>query len=132
MNNIFLLAIVLLMTSCVERSIQVESDPPGAMVILDEVKSGFTPITIPFSHYGVRKIRIEKLGYQKKTLIEDIERPWYETTGISIFADVFWPFTIEDVHAYKVKLEPLKEEGSRGLIERAQEARQKIEGAKTR
>lgn len=130
MKKLFLIPFFFLLTACVERSIQVDSTPRGAMVVLDEVKMGYTPITIPFSHYGVRKIRVEKPGYVKKTLIADIQKPWYENPGIDFFADVLWPFVIEDNHFFKLDLKPLTEDNARGLMERANEAREILEKRK--
>jgi len=119
-----------MLPACVERSIQVDSTPRGAMVVLDEVKMGYTPITIPFSHYGVRKIRVEKPGFVKKTVVADIPKPWYETPFVDFVTDVLWPFTIEDNHFFDLELKPLAEDNAHGLRERANEAREILEEAK--
>ena len=108
MKWIGLLFVMLILSGCVERSLQIDSEPRGALVLLDEVKAGVTPLTIPFSHYGVREIRLEKRGFQKMTAIREVEQPWYQDHVISFFFDVLWPFKIEDKHRFSFKLNPVR------------------------
>jgi hypothetical protein len=121
--KVVVIVALIFMTACVRRSIQIDSTPRGALVVMDEVKVGYTPLTIPFSHYGVRKIRIEKMGYVKKTLIKEIIRPWYEAPFMGFVSDVLWPWTIEDIHPIQVTLQLLDARDDEGLMERAMEAR---------
>jgi len=116
------------LTSCVQRSIQIDSMPRVALVVLDEVKMGYTPLTIPFSHYGVREIRLEKPGFAKLNVVKNIKKPWYETPILAFFVDVLWPFVIEDVHPFQFTLESLSEEKEKGLLDRADEARSVLKG----
>ena len=82
---------MLMLTGCVDRSLEFDSKPRSALVMLDGVKLGYTPLTLPFSHYGTRKIQFEKKGYVKKVVIKEIEKPWYQYYIIEFFADVIWP-----------------------------------------
>ncbi|MEK7483390.1 MAG: PEGA domain-containing protein [Planctomycetota bacterium] len=50
----------LLLTSCVERRIDIQSTPNDAEVYLDGVYQGKTPVSIPFDFYGTREVRLRK------------------------------------------------------------------------
>ncbi len=50
------------LTGCVERLITVRSQPPGALVHLNDEEIGRTPVTVPFKFYGVYDVRLEHEG----------------------------------------------------------------------
>ncbi len=56
------IAIPLLCTGCIERLITVSSQPPGALVYLNDEEVGRTPVTVPFRFYGVYDVRLEHEG----------------------------------------------------------------------
>ncbi|MHC5079610.1 MAG: PEGA domain-containing protein, partial [Planctomycetota bacterium] len=62
----FLLSLGVLVPGCVERTIEVRSDPPGAEVYLDRAFRGRTPVRLPFHHYGVREITVRKAGFKTR------------------------------------------------------------------
>src|SRR3954453_16159500 len=88
-----LAAAALGLTGCVERKITIGSDPPGAILLLNDVEVGRTPVTVPFTTYGDYDIR---LRYEKNVGTPDNPKivryylhthrktsmPWYETIGI--------------------------------------------------
>ncbi len=43
---------------CVERTIHITSDPSGALVHLNDEEVGRTPVTVPFTFYGVYSVRL--------------------------------------------------------------------------
>lgn len=44
---------------CVERTITITSEPSGALVHLNDEEVGRTPLTVPFTFYGVYDVRLE-------------------------------------------------------------------------
>lgn len=120
---------------CVTRSMIIETVPSGAMVYVDDEPIGESPITIPFTYYGTRKIAIEKLDaqqrllYERKTVYEEIKPPIYEYFPLDFFSEVLLPFKLEDKHILSYELEELKpkvkEDVQKGLFERADELRKK-------
>src|SRR3982750_4047234 len=46
------------LTGCVERKLTIGSDPPGAILLLNDVEVGRTPVTVPFTTYGDYDIRL--------------------------------------------------------------------------
>ena len=45
---------------CVQRMIKITSDPPGALVRLNDEEVGRTPVTVPFTFYGVYDVRLHR------------------------------------------------------------------------
>ena len=58
------LVLSLAVSGCMERSLEITSEPSGATVLVNEAKVGQTPYTYRFKHYGTFDIRLEKKGYQ--------------------------------------------------------------------
>lgn len=46
------------LSGCVERKITIISDPPGALVHLNDQEVGRTPVTVPFTWYGDYDVRL--------------------------------------------------------------------------
>ncbi len=49
-------------TGCVQRTITITSDPPHAIVWLNDEEIGRTPVTVPFTFYGKYDVRIVHEG----------------------------------------------------------------------
>lgn len=54
-----LLALALWLTGCIERTITITSEPSGSLVHLNDEEVGRTPLTVPFTFYGVYDVRLE-------------------------------------------------------------------------
>src|SRR5918912_1122076 len=63
---------------CVERYIQVRSDPPDATVTLDDKVVGKTPLDIPYVWYGKRLLAVELKGYQQVRETIALNPPWWQ------------------------------------------------------
>ena len=114
-------------TGCVERSMTVRSDPPGARVYLDDVERGESPCTFPFDFYGHRKLILRKDGYEIARKTIDVKAPLHSVFPLDIFFDLMWPLTIEENHAYDVVLQPRTKTDPEKLIFRARELREKLQ-----
>lgn len=77
----------LFLTGCVKRTLLIESDPPGALVYLNDQEVGRTPITVPFTWYGTYDVRLEKDGYRTLHTEQELEQPWWENPGPDLFAE---------------------------------------------
>jgi hypothetical protein len=58
---LLLIALVCL-GGCIRRSITITSQPAGALVWLNDEEIGRTPVTVPFTYYGVYDVRLEHEG----------------------------------------------------------------------
>jgi hypothetical protein len=113
---------------CVERWIQVRSEPPGAQVYLDGEGAGPTPLRIAFDHYGGHEILIRKPGYRSVSETVRVRAPWYQYVPVDLVAEVIWPGTITDEHTFDYRLEPLPEADAEGetIAEKAGRLRERL------
>ncbi|MBN1422300.1 MAG: PEGA domain-containing protein [Planctomycetes bacterium] len=121
-------ATAMLACGCVERWIQVRSEPPGATVYLDGREAGTTPARIPFSFYGGHEILLRRTGYRSVAEMVTTRAPWYEYFPIDFFAENLWPGTIADEHRFSYALAPLPEAGpeEEGAAEKARRLRERL------
>ncbi len=125
-----------ILSGCVLRSLTIDSEPPGAMVYLDDEPIGETPVTTTFTYYGTRKIRLEKtdaegrLLYERKVAYEKIKPPLYQVFPFDFFSELVIPTTIKDEHYITYQLEPLKQlpkkEHQEKVIKNAGELRERL------
>ena len=70
--------LVVAAAGCVQRRMTIRSNPPGALVYVDDYQIGTTPVSNDFVYYGTRKIRLVKDGYETLTVRQPFPIPWYE------------------------------------------------------
>jgi hypothetical protein len=104
----FILAVILLsaQSGCVERRMTVRTNPPGALVYVDDYEIGTTPVSTDFIYYGTRKIRIVKDGYETLTVMQPISTPWYEYPPVDFITENFVPGKIRDQRILDYQLKP--------------------------
>jgi hypothetical protein len=111
---------------CVERELFLQSEPPGATVCLDGQDRGKTPLTLPFEYYGTRKLELRLRGHKVEETYIEVSAPWYQYFPLDLFADLLWPFTIEDTRTFAFTMTPYQakdEEDKEAILERAEELR---------
>lgn len=91
---------------CVHRRLTVRSDPPGALAEVDGVSLGPTPVSTDFTYYGTREIKLSMPGYESRTVLQPIPRPWYQIFPIEFFADNLLPFQVTNRHDFLYQLKP--------------------------
>jgi len=116
--------IVILLSGCVQRRLTISSNPPGAIVKVDDVEIGRTPVSTGFTYYGTRKIQLAKAGYETLTVLQPVPTPWYQWPGIDFVSEHFVPGKIHDDRLFSYNLEPAVTVPTDQLLERAQELRQ--------
>ncbi len=100
------LVAIALPTGCVRRRLMVRSDPPGAMVYVDNQPIGTTPCATSFVYYGTREIRLVKPGYETLTVKQPIPAPWYEIPPIDFLSENVAPSEIQDFRTVTYNLSP--------------------------
>lgn len=89
--------LVTLATGCAaERTLVFTSDPPGALVRLDDDVVGTTPVEVPFLHYGTRRVTFNLEGHRTRSFLVKVEAPWYGRFPIDIVSEVLIPVGWED------------------------------------
>ncbi len=134
---LILVVAVFAFSGCVTRSITVKTNPSNALVYIDNKLIGESPVTMPFTFYGTRKIMIERkdedgvLTHERTIEFEKIKAPVYEIFPLDFFSEIVWPFKIKDdqVLSYNlVELEPLSiKERQAKMLKSAEELRQRVD-----
>lgn len=104
------------MAGCLERTITVTSEPPGAIVTLNDVEIGRTPVTTEFTYFGVYDVRVRKDGYEPLVTRRETTTPIWEYPGIDLFA-IMAPWRVKTSIKWEFELEPEIEAGSAEAIE---------------
>jgi hypothetical protein len=100
------LVVLALGPGCVRRRLLVRSNPPGAMVYVDNQPIGTTPCATSFVYYGTREIKLVKPGYETLTVKQPIPAPWYEFPGIDFVSENLAPREIQDFRTLTYNLTP--------------------------
>jgi hypothetical protein len=108
---------------CVQRRLTIRSNPPGALVYIDNYEIGVTPVSTDFIYYGSREIRLIKDGYETQTRMTAIDAPWYQYTPIDFFAENVVPYEIRDQRTIDFQLVPQIIVPTEELLGRADELR---------
>jgi hypothetical protein len=129
-------AICCLSAGCVERELSIASDPPGALLYLNDVEVGRTPIKVPFEWYGTYDVRLQvdapatqpghpALHYYLHTA-RAAKAPWYEYIGPDLLAELS-PFKFKDVKYWAFAMEPQPNPSDQQMIESARELRKDLD-----
>ncbi len=100
-------------SGCVTRTINIESTPSNASVYLDDKYIGESPVSVPFTHYGTRKITVEKkdedgrLVLKRAINFEKIKPPLYEVFPFDFISEILYPGKLEDKHDFHYQLDEL-------------------------
>lgn len=122
-----LLLIVLLIgtsTGCVSRRLTVRSNPPGALVELDGERIGYTPVSVDFTYYATREMRLSKAGFETLTVLQPLKPPWYQVPPLDFVSDNLLPLKqVTDRHEVTYTLAPKQANITTPLVDRANEVR---------
>ncbi len=128
--TLFLLA--LCCTGCVERRLEITSEPSGALVWVNDQQVGRTPTQASFLYHGVYDIRLELDGYEPLRTEAEAKPPIYEHAPLDLFAEAL-PMRLENTQRWHFVLEPAlelmmdKEQLEADLLTRAAAMRTELE-----
>ncbi len=104
-RDISLVLTLALAPSCVERTMQIDTDPPGAIVFANDQEIGRTPLKRDFIWYGNYDVVIRKEGYDTLKTNKWVVAPWWQWPPIDLFAE-FLPFRVRDARKVTFTLFP--------------------------
>jgi hypothetical protein len=131
-------------SGCVERLLQVRSDPPGATVHINgfEVgKTGETPLEYQFTYYGTfdviarKEVSVAEENYYSHRELVHVSPPWYQVFPLDFVSEMLIPWTIRDVHTVEIQLEAVERitEAERSVLrERAAAQEQSLQERRQR
>lgn len=111
-------------TGCVRRRLTVRTNPPGAVVSVDNQVIGASPAASTFVYYGTREIRVERDGYRTETIRRQLNPPWYQYPPLDFITETLWPLEIRDERVIDVELVPKEVVPVETVIDRAEQLRQ--------
>lgn len=119
------LSVSLLLSGCVERRLTINTEPQGALVILNDEEIGESPVTVPFNWYGDYWVRISKQGYETLDTHRELKGPWYDHFPFDFFA-MLNPKRTVDSYEWTFELSPKKEISREELIKKAEELKKEL------
>ena len=114
---------VAVVAGCVQRRMTIRSNPPGALVYVDDYQIGTTPVSTDFVYYGTRKIRLIKDGYETLTVRQPFPIPWYEVFPLDFVTENLWPWEIRDERVVDLAMVPAGSVPAEVVVSRAELAR---------
>ncbi len=126
---VLVLAMCLGQVGCVRRRMTIVSNPPGALVYVDDYEIGTTPISTDFTYYGQRKIRLVKDGYETLTVMQKVPAPWYQIPPLDFVSENVIPVEIRDRQTFAYTMTPQVVVPPGQLLGRAEDLRRQARGS---
>lgn len=123
---------------CVEQELQVDTNPDGALVFMNDQEVGRTPIRRPFTWYGTYDVVVRKEGYQTLRTKAPVIAPAWNWVPFDLLATAL-PIRFTDTQRLKFELKPDNESvvdpdrmirGSRELQQQLESGTRTIEKAR--
>lgn len=116
---------LLALVGCVDRRLNITSEPPGARVWLNDTEVGVTPVEVNFTYFGVYDVRVRKDGYEPLVTKAEAKAPFHEWPGVDL---VFlpMPFTKKTRIDWHFELQP-SDNDAVAASQRAGELRAQLE-----
>jgi len=108
---------------CVQRRMTIRSNPPGALVYVDDYQIGTTPVSHDFVYYGTRKIRLVKDGYETLTVRQPFPVPWYEIFPLDFVTENLIPWEVRDERVVDLAMQPQASAPPDLVVARAEQVR---------
>lgn len=107
----------------------VTSDPPGALVTMNDQEVGRTPFTRDFDWYGRYEVTVREDGYQSLKTHTSVYAPFWQWVPIDLVAELF-PLTDRHELHYSLKPATTQPAESGAVLARAEQLQRKLESPK--
>lgn len=122
-----LLVAMMLLSGCVERKLTINTEPQGAVIVLNDEEIGVSPVTVGFNWYGDYKVRISKEGFEILNTHRELIGPAHDHFPLDFFCEVLWPGRIVDEYQWDFELCPHVSIDRDELIKAAEAVKSKAE-----
>ncbi len=122
---------LLLGIGCVERTLTLTSDPPGALVYLNGEEVGRTPLTRDFVWYGNYDVALRKDGYETVKTTTNVKPPVWQWIPLDFAAELL-PVRLRDAQSFSYSMMPASTQpvNAEGIIYRAHQYEGQLESGK--
>jgi len=117
----------LLLTGCVERKLTINTEPPGALITLNDEQIGVSPVTVAFNWYGDYNVRASKEGHETLETHRELKAPLHDWPGLDFIAQVLYPGRIVDSYEWTFELAPRQDPTREELIDKADTLRRQVQ-----
>jgi hypothetical protein len=94
------------LAGCVERRLTINTEPEGAMVILNDQEIGVSPVTVSFNWYGDYWVRLRKDGYETLDTHRKLKAPLHDYFPFDFVAGLLYPGRIVNAYEWTFALAP--------------------------
>jgi len=122
----FSLSAFLLVSGCLERKLTINTEPQGALIMLNDEEIGTSPVTVSFEWYGDYWVRIRKDGYESLNTHRELKGPWYDIFPFDFFVQILSPDRHVDSYEWTFPLKPKKEISPEELIQAAERLKKQL------
>ncbi|MHC4061229.1 MAG: PEGA domain-containing protein [Planctomycetota bacterium] len=125
--TIISLVVAQFVAGCVERRLTINTEPQGAIVVLNDEEIGTSPATVSFEWYGDYNVAIRKLGFETLKTHRKLKAPWYDAFPFDFFAQLIVPDRIIDSYEWTFELEEKRQIGREELLQNARQLKEQLE-----
>jgi hypothetical protein len=118
---------LILLAGCVERRLTINTEPQGAMVVLNDQEIGASPVTVSFNWYGDYWVRLSKNGYEMLNTHRKLKAPLHDYFPFDFITEVLYPGQIVDAYEWTFALAPKVYPARDQLIENGDSLRGQFE-----
>ncbi len=111
----------LILGGCADRRLMITSDPAGALVTLNDVEVGRTPVEVNFTWFGVYDVRLQREGFETLATSAEARPELHDQPGLDALS-ALWPRRPKTEIRWHFVMEPAATDPDE-LIERALEVR---------
>jgi len=119
--------VAILWAGCVDRRLTINTEPQGAMVILNDQEIGTSPVTVPFNWYGDYWVRLRKDGYETLNTHRELKAPLHDHPPLDFITEILYPGQIVDAYEWTFELAPQNYPTREELIENGESLRSQLE-----
>jgi hypothetical protein len=115
---------------CVQRTLNITSNPPGALVYLNDQEVGRTPVSRDFTWYGTYDVQLRKEGYQTLDTKMSLVAPAWLWPPIDLLAELA-PWHIKDIRNESFVMPPASTQQADpdAMVTRADEMKAKLQSS---
>jgi hypothetical protein len=117
------------LAGCVQRTMRVESDPPGALVYMNYQEVGRTPFERDFTWYGTYDVQVRQEGYEPLKTRTPVIAPWWQWPPFDLFAEFVPGLRDERTIRYTLKPATTQPVEAEQILGRAEQLRGKLESS---
>ena len=108
----------------VQRTLVLESEPPGALVYLNGEEVARTPAEVPLNWYGRYDVAVRKEGFETLQTERLVLAPWWQWPPIDLAAELL-PIPLHDRRRLSFELIPAAA-SNEGLLDRSEALRARV------